>query len=275
MYPLARKDAPPEMTFIDASGRALDTIHPVDGRYFDDLAQLVVEEHEEAIDPESAGMLAAIGIAKGERFAPDERMRRILGEAATVASFMALATSYKPRLPLRRYDDRQWIEIANTGYPDYRHGNHMLLDGLSLMGWFATVSSKAMVRPMLGKGSVYMWTFTSADGEWLDGGRNYRLHLPSGIPAANFWSLVVYDVWTRSMLANGQAEASKNSYDHALAVNEDGSVDLYIGPAPPDAGTGNWIRTLAGKGWFSILRLYGPLEGYMDKSWKPSDIEPC
>jgi hypothetical protein len=51
-------------------------------------------------------------------------MRRIFGEAATVGSFMALATSYKPRLPLRRYDDRQWLEIANTGYPDYRVGNH-------------------------------------------------------------------------------------------------------------------------------------------------------
>lgn len=273
VYPLARRADPPEMTFVDASGRALDTIHPVDRRYFDDLAQLVAEEHEEAIDPETAGMLAAIGIAKGEPFEPDERMRRILDEAATVGSFMALATSYKSRLPLQRYDDRQWIEIANTGYPDYRLGNHTMLDGVSLMGWFATVSSKAMVRPMLGKGSVYMWTYTSGDGEWLDGGRSYRLRLPSGIPAANFWSVVVYDVWTRSMLANGQAEASRNSYHADLQVNEDGSVDLFFGPEPPASGAGNWIRTLPGKGWFTILRLYGPLEAYMDKSWKPSDIE--
>jgi hypothetical protein len=88
-------------------------------------------------------MLAAIGIAKGEPFEPDGRMRPILGEAATVGSFMALATSYKSRLPLRRYDDRRWLEIANTGYPGYRLGNHMMLDGISLMGWFATVSSKA------------------------------------------------------------------------------------------------------------------------------------
>ena len=117
-------------------------------------------------------MLAAIGIVKGEPFEPDERMRRILGEAATVGSFMALATSYKSRLPLGRYDDRQWLEIANTGYPDYRLGNHTMLDGVSLMGWFATVSSKAMVLPMLRKGSVYMWTYTSGDGEWLDGGKS-------------------------------------------------------------------------------------------------------
>jgi hypothetical protein len=112
------------------------------------------------------------------------------------------------------------------------------------MGRFATVCSKAMVRPMLGKGSVYVWTYTSGDGEWLDGAKSYRLHLPSGIPAANFWSIVVYDVWTRSMLANGQAEASKNSYNPALAAGEDGSVDLFFGPEPPAAGVSNWIRTL-------------------------------
>jgi hypothetical protein len=275
VYPLARKDDPPEMTFVDASGRPLDTIHPVDRRYFEDLAQLVAEEHEDAIDPETAGMLAAIGIAKGEPFEPDERMQRILAEAATVGSFMALAMSYKSRLPLKRYEDREWLEIANTGYPDYRIGNHTMLDGISLMGWFATVSSKAMVRPMLGKGSVYMWTYTSGDGEWLDGGKSYRLRLPGGIPAANFWSIVVYDVWTRSMLANGQPEASKNSYKPDLVTNEDGSVDLFFGPEPPSDGASNWIRTLPGKGWFTILRLYGPLEGYMDRSWTPSDIEPA
>jgi hypothetical protein len=274
VYPLAAKDDPPEMVYVNASGRTLDTIHPVDARYFDDLAQLVSEEHDDAIDPETAGMLAAIGIEKGKPFEPDERMQRILAEAAKVGSFMALATSYKSRLPLERYEDRQWIEIANTGYPEYRMGNHTMLDGFSLMGWFATVSSRAMVTPVLGKGSVYMWTYTSADGEWLDGAKSYRLQLPAGIPAANFWSVVVYDVWTRSMLANGQPEASKNSYNAALEVAEDGSVELFFGPEPPTSGEGNWIRTVPGKGWFTILRLYGPLEGYMDRSWKPSDIEP-
>ena len=171
IYPLARKADPPAMTFVNAAGRTLDTIHPVDGRYFDDLAALVAEEHEDAIDPETAGTLAAIGIEKGRPYAPDERMRRILGEAAKVGSFMALATSYRSRLDLKRHADRQWLEIANTGYPDFQLGNHTVLDGMSLMGWFATVSSKAMVRPTLGKGSVYMWTFTGGDGEWLDGGR--------------------------------------------------------------------------------------------------------
>jgi hypothetical protein len=273
VYPLARSDDPPEMKFVNAAGQTLDTIHPIDSRYFDDLAQLIAEEHDDAVDVESAGMLAAIGIEKGKPWDPDERMQRILVEAAKVGSYMALTTSYETRLPLQRYEDRHWIEIGNTGYPEFQSGNHRVLDGLSLMGWFATVSSKAMVRPTLGKGSVYMWTFKSGDGEWLDGGQSYRLHLPTGIPAANFWSAVVYDVWTRSMLANGQLAASKNSYDPGVVTNDDGSVDLHFGPEPPAEAEGNWIRTVPGKGWFMIFRLYGPLEGYMDGSWKPSDIE--
>jgi hypothetical protein len=89
VYPLAREKDPPRMVFINAAGRPLDTIHPVDTRYFLDLANLVAEEHEDAVDPEIAGMLAAIGIVKGEPFDPDERMRRILGEAALVGSYMA------------------------------------------------------------------------------------------------------------------------------------------------------------------------------------------
>jgi hypothetical protein len=273
VYPLSRVADPPPMEFVNGAGKDLDTIHPTDSRVYDDLAELIAEEHEDAVDVETAGMLAAIGIEKGEPWDPDERMRLILAEAAKVGSYMALATSYDTRMHLQRYEDRQWIEIGKTGYPDFQVGNHRVLDGVSLMGWFATVSSEAMVHPTLGKGSVYMWTYKDGDGAWLDGAKSYRLHLPDGIPAGNFWSSVVYDVWTRSMLANGQAAASKNSYDPAITANEDGSVDLHFGPEAPAEGEGNWIRTVPGKGWFTIFRLYGPLETYMDGSWKLSDVE--
>lgn len=273
VYPYTQKDVPPAMIHVNAAGKTLDTIHPVDMRYFEDLADLINQEHPEAIDAETLGMLASIGIVKGQPFNPDERMQRILKEAAKVGSAMALVTSYDSRLPLQRYPDRQWIEIGNTGYPEYQKDNYTMLDGLSLMGWFATASSKAMVRPILGKGSVYMWTYKDGQGAWLEGGKNYRLHLPKDAPAANFWSTVVYDVWTRAMLANGQEAPSKNSYDQSLQYNDDGSIDLYYGCEAPEGKESNWIRTLPGKGWFTIFRLYGPTETYMDGSWKLSDIE--
>lgn len=74
------------------------------------------------------------------------------------------------------------------------------------------------------------------------------------------------------MLANGQEAASKNQYAEGIEVNEDGSVDVWFGPEPPAGKEANWIRTIPGKGWFSILRLYGPVEGYFDHTWKPTDI---
>jgi hypothetical protein len=140
------------------------------------------------------------------------------------------------------------------------------------MGWFATVTSKAMVTPILGAGSVYMWTFRDSAGDWLSGDRSYTLSLPAPIPAKNFWSVVVYDVWTRSLLANGQRTPAANSYSKGLATNDDGSLELHFGPEPPEGREANWIRSVPGKGWFTILRLYGPLEGYFDGSWKPTDI---
>jgi transposase InsO family protein len=35
----------------------------------------------------------------------------------------------------------------------------------------------------------------------------------------------------------------------------------------------NWLRTPKGKGYFAILRLYGPLEPALDKTWVPGDFE--
>lgn len=57
-----------------------------------------------------------------------------------------------------------------------------------------------------------------------------------------------------------------------LTFNPDGSLDLYFGPSSPGEGK-NWLKTLPDKGFFVILRLYGPTKAFFDQSWKPSDIE--
>ena len=58
-------------------------------------------------------------------------------------------------------------------------------------------------------------------------------------------------------------------------ASADGSTTIYFGPKQPDGvKRGNWIQTIPGKGWFTILRLYSPLEPFFDKSWRPSEIEP-
>ena len=51
------------------------------------------------------------------------------------------------------------------------------------------------------------------------------------------------------------------------------SVDVHFGPTPPAGQESNWIQTSPGKGWFVLLRLYGPLEAWFDRSWQPGEIE--
>jgi hypothetical protein len=129
-----------------------------------------------------------------------------------------------------------------------------------------------MVERHVGTGSQYLWTPRDASGAFIDGRKRYRLHIPPHIPAKNFWSVVAYDADSRSILRSGQPFPSVSTYT-GPAVNADGSIDVAFGPEPPAAGsTTNWIQTTPGKGWFVLLRYYGPLEPFFDQSWRPDDI---
>jgi hypothetical protein len=141
--------------------------------------------------------------------------------------------------------------------------------------WFFTnyySISPGMISQIPGKGAKYMFSFTDSEGAPLSGGSSYRLNLPAKIPAANFWSVTLYEAENASGLANGQPFPSLGSRDKP-GQNADGSTDLYFGPKAPEGKEGNWLATVPGKGYFAILRLYAPTEAAIDKSWKPGDIE--
>jgi hypothetical protein len=130
----------------------------------------------------------------------------------------------------------------------------------------------AMKMPA-GIGSQYAIAFVDSKDRPLDGGKAYRLHLPPNIPAKDFWSLVVYDNQTRSELQTDQQFPSISSQKKGVAINLDSSVDVYFGPKAPSGKDRNWIQTWPGKGWNVILRLYGPLQPWFDKVWRPGEIE--
>ncbi|MGZ8947219.1 MAG: DUF1214 domain-containing protein, partial [Methylococcaceae bacterium] len=64
-----------------------------------------------------------------------------------------------------------------------------------------------------------------------------------------------------------------SSQTKGLMANPDSSVDVYFGPKSPKGKENNWIQTVPGKGWNTLLRLYGPLQPWFDKTWRPSEIE--
>jgi hypothetical protein len=273
IYPLERAADPPPTTFFDASRQAVDTLFDDDRRFFDDLAALVEHEPQELFSSEERFHLAAIGIEKGKAYLADGERRRLLDEAARLGSAIARANSFASDDPERlAYRDRRW-EWAFVGRSaTWDTQGYVNTDRRAAFAYIAIGMSPAMVEKHVGAGSQYLWTPRAADGAFLDGARTYRLRLPPRIPAKHFWSVVAYDADSRSLLRSEQPFPSVSSYTDP-AVQADGSIDVWFGPERPATGR-NWIQTVPGKGWFVLLRFYGPLEPFFEGSWKPGDIEP-
>jgi hypothetical protein len=275
IYPLREADHPGEETFVNLSGLQYNTVHANNFEFFEEVNSAVQREPATAFSPELLGVFHSIGIRKGKPFEPDERMRKILTEAAAIGNATARAISYAPRDPeVYFYKDRQWNS------PFQRQSHEFLVDGVRMLDdrtyfhYVATGITPAMTAPPVGSGSVYALTARDANGDYLDGGKNYTVELPAPIPARNFWSLMAYSGQTRSILETDQQSGGLDSKSTDLIVNEDGSVTVWLGPEAPEGKEGNWIQTMPGKSYNMMLRLYGPLEPWFNKSWQPGDLEP-
>ena len=117
--------------------------------------------------------------------------------------------------------------------------------------------------------AVYLQPQVDSDGERLDGGNSYVIHFePGGTPPAKaFWSITIYDR-TGFLIANELERFGLRSRD-ALRHNEDGSLDIYLGPECPDPrGDSNWIPTVPGR-IFGSMRIYMPKNEYLTGDWTP------
>ena len=278
VYPLAQAEDPPTMEFISGTGRSVNTIHANDAGIYEELHAVIDREPVDLIDPETRGLLASIGIRRGRPFDPDQRMSGILKDAAAVGNATARSIYFQPRDPgaYLYADGSRW----KTGFVggDYRwliddgEGGRNL-DARTYFFYVATVNTPAMAARMIGRGSQYALADMDNDGNYLYGDKTYRLNIPADPPAKDFWSVVVYDPQTRSELQTGQPYPSKNSTRDPLETNSDGSVDLFFGPTPSAGKHANWIETVPAKGWFAVLRLYGPLEPWFERTWRPGELE--
>lgn len=275
MYPLSQRDSPPAMTFVNVSGQSDCTIHRLDYAYWGEVNATIQSEPIEGLDADTRGLLACLGIRKGQEFAPDARMKRILTDGAAIGSVTARALTARPTDP-RHYlypGERVWTNPFIQGRYDFLLDGERLLDSRVYMHFYATGITPAMAIKNVGKGSQYAIAYLDAAGNPLDGGKAYKIHLPPNVPAKDFWSFTLYDNQTRSMLQTDQRFPGIDSNKRGLKPNADGSYDIYFSPLPPKGLEGNWIQTVTGKGWNTILRLYGPLEPFYDKTWKPGDPE--
>mgnify|MGYP001106401006 CR=1 FL=1 len=275
VYLLSEAEDPPEETFVNFSGAKMNTIHANDLSFFDELNAVVQNEPSDAFDPEIAGLFASIGIRKDTPFKPDERMQGILADAAAVGNATARALTFRPRDRERFYfyPDRQWYTGFAGGSHEFIHHGVRGLDDRTMFHYVATGITPAMASPQVGAGSVYAFTAHDASGAYLDGSKTYKVTLPGPVPMNNFWSFVVYSTQHRSMLETDQRLAGLDSTLPGVTPNEDGSYTIWFGPEVPEGQQDHWVQTMPGKGFAVILRLYGPLEPWFDKTWKPGDLE--
>jgi hypothetical protein len=274
IYPLTQAKNPPETKFINGSGVELNTVHANDFSYFEELNEVVQEEPSEALDPERLGLFASIGIEKGKPFEPDARMKKILTEAAAVGNATSRAILFRTRMKdAHFYPDSAWVTTFAGGYEFLSQPGVRNLDARTMFHYYATGITPAMALKMVGIGSQYAAAFVDSEGKPLDGSKTYKIHLPPNIPAKDFWSFVVYDNQTRSMLQTDEQFPSIGSQTKGIVVNPDSSVDVWFGPTAPQGHEANWVQTVPNKGWNVLLRLYGPLQPWFDKTWKPGEFE--
>ena len=278
IYPLKDAADPKKMEFVSGSGKFFNTIHSNKYSYFQELDLVIQREPISFISPELRGQASAIGIIKGKEFSPDHRMKKILTDAVKVGNATARTIMFHPRdKGAYLYPNSSWKTFFIGG--DYRWLNltgeaGRNLDARIHFFYQATVNTPAMALELIGVGSNYAGNTLDKDGNMLYGDRNYKLTLPKDVPAKDFWSLVAYDTQTRSELQTSDMPfPSINSKIAKLDYNQDGSVDIYFGPKAPKGKRANWIQTVSGKSWFLVIRYYGPLKPFYDKTWKPGEIE--
>jgi hypothetical protein len=282
IYPLSKLDSPLPMKFITGSGKSFNTIHPNNFEFYGHLNEVIQYEPLEMIDPETRGLFASIGIEKGKEFAPDPRMKKILTDAVAIANAASRSIVWHPRTDgtmkgIRIYPDTDsaWIMayLGKNVFFNGEDGQTMNSDARVMFHYPYTGVTPAMAISVPGVGSDYGIAFIDSNKKAFDGSRNYKLHIPADVPAKDFWAITIYDSQTRSQLQTSQKFPSVGSQTEGIKKNTDGSYDLYFGPKAPRGYENNWLETMPAKSWFIILRIYGPLKPWIDKTWRPGEIE--
>ena len=282
IYPLSKRDKPPAMEFISASAKSFNTVHANNFKFYEEINAVIQKEPLGMLDPELRGLYASIGIEKGKPFAPNTRMKKILDDAVAIGNAAARSIVWYPRVDgtmkgVEVYpgQDSAWnmAFLGKNVFFNGKDGKTMNTDARVNMHYPYTGVTPAMALTRAGAGSDYAIAYVGSKKQPLDGSKTYRLHVPPNPPAKDFWAVTLYDPQTRSQLQTGQPFPTLGSQSKGIKQNADGSCDVYFGPTAPEGYEKNWVETVPGKGWFTIFRMYGPLEPWIEKTWRPGEIE--
>ncbi len=274
VYPLKTGPRPPVVKNV--TGIPWNSLAPEDAGAFEWMHEIIDYEPADAFGKELLGKLASLGIVKGQPFAPDARMQHIFAKAAEQGVAMSRVIAFESRQPdAQVYPNRMWESpfIGNSSTFDPQ--GYFNLEARTTFHFTAIGITPAMAMQMPeGKGSRYQTTYKDADGDYFDGSKTYKMTMPPNVPVALFWSVTLYDPWTRCELQSRPYPSTSSQRTPAPTTNADGSIDLYFSAEKPKGiPEQNWIPTLPDRGFFAYIRYYGPLKAFNDQTWIPNDVE--
>jgi hypothetical protein len=275
IYPLwdVEKKIEP-MDFPNGSGKRINMMYPTDYAYWVKLKAFVDHEPIESITPELRGVLAAIGIIKGQPFTPTARQKELLNKAVDRAPKMILASRMLNRPDKRDlyYKDRQWQRVWAGATAEWMQESYLDVTMRSAFFQIGYSSAPAMVMRFINNGSKYPFTTKDSNGEFINGSNTYKVHLPAGIPAKAFWAITLYNISDGTMPETDELIPGVNGYED-IAKNADGSIDIYFGPKKPKGvKESNYIKSIEDRGVIVALRLYGSAVEFFDQTWIPDDV---
>ena len=276
----SKSGQPVKHRYIDVSARRLTLPiltweHNIE--YWKQLHAVIQIETAPAEFRPMLGMLAQLGIKKGKPFNPDARMQGILLEAGKTANAEMRVSSYAKRKPeYIAWEGRTWewllVLLISPELQDFGTSAFLDLTVSDEYHYIGYGTSAAIGKRGVGLGSIYFVNYRDGKGEYFDGSKSYTLNIPGPVPASLFWSHTVYDSDSRVLIETDQNRAAMRSHIDNLEPDEDGSYTFYFGPDAPVGKESMWVKTIPGKGWWSVLRIYGPEADSFNGNWIPGDI---
>ena len=272
IYPLSKAENPPKNKYVDLYGKLLEMTPKLDGSIYEEIHAMIQEEVVLDRDLAMMGLLARIGIKKGEPYKPDAKLQAMFDKAAPEALAYMIEQYHRAGLNPWMWEGKKWSSLVPEpgsretewryefpSYYDY-HARGAL--------YYAIITS----IKNYGTATFYLDLAETPEGEWLDGGKNYKLVMPPNVPVENFWSITTYDLETASYIRNIE-KSSIDSTMKEVKKNVDGSVDIYFGSKPENGKEGNWLRTDPQRRFFLLARFYGPKPELFDGSFELNNIE--